>query len=277
MAIVSGIASAINGESHVRRFSFSKVGRYRPYSASNLEGGTATVAPVIDWNGWYSGLVGAVTPWRPANFPGSTFELKASTDGSSGVVCAGGFCIVDSLVVRGSVENGGPVEYMIRVSGNGALTPGAAVATDTADVLPCDSADLDVKINDSSQGDIRDVVMEITCKNRAYVSSDTSGLVKRLPGVINARVMWRRYDDGAGIATLDDNQVVKVYMTDTVFWTFTRMRVAAIQDFNVDHEGAEPASVTMMATMHGVIVTTDEVGSIQDPASAYMWGAAPTP
>ncbi|MHC4178263.1 MAG: hypothetical protein ACYSWU_12200 [Planctomycetota bacterium] len=280
MGVVGGCDAAIDVGSVavlVPEWRVNYTGKLRPYTASGLSAGMAvTQTAVKDFTGFYRAF-----GHTPTIFPGDIFQLKASIDASVGVASAASGCICDSIIVRGSVEQGGPIEQIVRFSGNGALTYGVAVAVDSGTPDPGDATDMRVSIGttvgdvDVDETDCRDVVMEISCRNKPYSSSATPGVVKRTRGALNARVMWRRYEDtpsdfGSNQAGMEDNDIVNVWVTSTTYWELTNMQIAELPDFYAQHETEENVGITLMAVLDASKAGT-AVGTIKNPAAATKW------
>jgi len=267
MTVIAGIDMAIGSENTGRMFQISYQGTLRPYWASNMAGGAGRNEGVTRWRGQYLGY-----GHTPARFPGDSFTFTGSVDGTNGVT---GTALCDAIVIRGSLQRGGPIEYMVKYTGISALTLGAAAAADETNPNPPDALDMKIDVDGTDEDDVTDVVMEITARNRYYASSTTPGVTKGVAGGIDARVMWRLLQGTVtSLQTPNTNAIVKAYVTSTTFWQFSKMRVESLGDFTADHEGSDPVGGTILASMNGANAGAG-IGCILNPAEACKWGTAP--
>ena len=164
MTVISGIDMAVNGASTARTFQIREFGQpRRGYSASGFAKGTGRSKAPVGFSGWYLGY-----GHTPAVFPGAAFTFTGSVDGALGVT---GAAICTANIIRASIEQGGPIEYMVRFFGDGALTKGAAVGTDATVPAPGDGTDTSIEFAGSTVGCVRDWVLEMSCKPRPYSGS----------------------------------------------------------------------------------------------------------
>ena len=219
---------AVDGQKTTRGWRIQYRGHLKGWTSSGLSGGTARNTGVKDFIGWYLGY-----GFLPAVFPGDAYTFKGSIDGSLG---ATGAAICTAIVVRGSVEQGGPIEFMVRFGGNGGLTLGSSEATDEATPNPGEGIDMKVAVNETDESDIRDVMMELTCAAKPYSSSGTAGVMKRVTGRIDAMVQYHTYEDAPSDYSAPGvtNDVIKVYCTESLYWEITNMHMDDVEDYGTD-------------------------------------------
>lgn len=263
--VLCGNVMAINGVNTVRRFTIRKLNDSRPYVASNTKGGSGREEGPFDWVGVYSAY-----GHTPAVFPGEAFAFVGSTDGSVGFT---GTAIVDRIHIKWDIEKKAILEHYVYFSSNGALTEGAAVATDTTSPAPTSSKNMYVALDGTKQTHIRNMELVIVSKNKPYVDSDTDGWTKREKGPIDFQFRYGIYEGTpASLPTMGQDYVVAFYATPTSTWELAWGHIEGYEDFNVDHEGQENVSAVVIGSMSGFSGTM--AGWIKNPAGDTKWPAA---
>ncbi len=264
MGVISGISGAVNGASGIsmREWRIREVQRGPKWVASISQGGVSRKCGVKDWRGYYTGY-----GHTPVVFPGETFTFLGSVDGTLGVT---GPAICDRIVVTWDIEAGKVIEYRVDFSGNGTLSKGAAAATDSGTpVIKC-STGMYVAIGGGRQTDIRYMRLVITAANRPYVSSDTAGQVKRLPGNIDAECIYKLYQGTpANLPALAVPNQLRFYVTAGTYWQLMWMLLEEIEDFGVNLEEAENVGATIKGAF--VAYNGTGAGTIIDPATTTKW------
>lgn len=272
MPVWSGNEIAVDGETSVRGFKIKYGGRIPGVTASGYTYGTGRTKPVTDWSGQYFGY-----GYQPANMPRSRFTLTASIDGVKGVT---GAAYATKVIIRGSIEKGGQIEYIVEFKADGALTLGAAAAedTDAPEIYDATASNIATGTDGTNwayRPCIRDWVIEITAKDKPYSASCTPRVTKRTMGAIDARVLWRYYLENIDVineltpAHATNERYVRVYVTSELFYQFDSCRIMEIDDFGGDHEGDENVAGAMMAEWN---ITKDgsELGQILLPDTTNL-------
>lgn len=275
MSVISGIGGVVNGASAVRVWTISSTADIQAAVASNTKAGTVLADGNEDWTGNYTAY-GAT----PASMPGEALAFTGTIDGTNG---ATGTAIVDSVEIVVDIEAGAIIGHTVNFSGNGALTLGAAVATDTTDACMPSSIGCKVELGSmiavpvwTAIDDVRTVTLTITADNQSYVSSSTSGGVRRTAGNISAAVAITVYtDDFAGLPAVNDENRCRIYVDATTYWLVEFIKFGEASDLAVDREGAAVVGATLNAQFTGFadIAGTCTEGEITDPASATFWPA----
>lgn len=274
MGVISGMDTAFKFtavQDTAAEFQINYKGNLKPYSTSNLAGGTGRNLGVKDWDGWvrgYGSLSGSIFPGEDHTFIG--------TINQTGNVGATGPCIIEAIRLRGNHEEGGPIQYMVMFAADGALTLGSATAADATNPNPPNAIDMKVAVGgvDASDCFAHDVI--VMAVNKPYSSSGTPGQFKRNKGRIDARIIFSVYEDTPSELYIPsvENSVVKVYVTSTTFWQFTNCRFDEIQGYGGNRENDRNVAATYVAWFNGTALGAG-IGSIIDPAITTKW--PPTP
>jgi hypothetical protein len=265
MGVVSGIGGVVDSVPCVRNWSINSTADLQAGVCSASQGGTFRVAGNKDWTGSYDAY-----GHTPAAMPGEAFSFTGSIDGSLG---ASGTAIVDQVVITIDIEAGAIISHVVNFSANGALTFGAAVATDATAASPISAIGCLVKVSDVTETDVRTVTVTITAANTAYVSSDTAGQVQRKAGNIDANVSFTIYNDNMiNPPQPNTTATLKVYVTATTFWEFDWVMFGDLTGITVDREGAAILGATVNAFMCGY--SGGAAGYIKKPDTTTFWPAA---
>lgn len=263
MGVISGTNLAINGEETARRFSLSSNNKLAAGVASNTQRGMLRRPGVKDWKGSYGGY-----GHTPAVFPGADFTFTGSLTGSQG---ATGEAICSRIVMNWDIERGELIAYRVYFEANGDLTFGAAAASDSSIPDPPTTQAMFIALDGGQQTQIRNMDLDISCRNRPYVTSDTDGDTKREPGNFDFLLRYGMYfdSDTVTLPTLETAYIAKMYVTASTFWELKWARIESVLEFQGDHEKDEPASCIVTAAMDASDGAA--IGSITNPASSVVW------
>lgn len=260
MAVICGKAGAVTGEDTVGMWEVTYSGNPFEYYASNTDGMSGQLAGNHDWSGSYK-ILGE----EPANMPGDGITFTGSVDGTKGVT---GTAIVDSITVTAPIAAGGPVTTVVAFSSDGALTVGAAVATDVTEPQPPPAKLAKLNIGGSDVDDVQSITMTITSANKEYV---VSGETKRVAGNLTATLSYDllegAYDN---LPAPNVSQLVLFYVTATTFWDFKWMLVESLTDLKVDIEANELVGATINMKFNGFDGGVQ--GWIGNPGGTDFWG-----
>lgn len=277
MSVISGNSGAVEHAgtdvAAVGKWSISSTADLQKYVASNTKSGTVTLDGNTDWSGSYEAK--GHTPFK---MPGEAFTFEGSIDGSKG---ASGTAIVDQVEITIDIEAGAIIAHTVTFSANGALTLGAQTAADAT--VPDAPTSIGTKVETAlaiatpvftAITDVRTVTITIRSDNNQFVTSDTSGEVRRNPGNIDADISISVYtNDFASLPAVNDIRAIKVFVDATTFWLFEWVKFGEISDMGADIEGAGNVEATLNCTMHGFtdVAGTPTEGKIVDPAVATFW------
>ena len=280
MSVISGFGGAVDTINTVREWSVSSTADIQRYVASGSKKGSSRLAGNKDWSGSYTAY-GAI----PVKKPGDSFTFTGSLDGTNGVT---GTAMVDEVVITWDIEAGGIISHEVSFSSNGALTLGAAAATDatvpdppTAIGTKIDESDPLVTPSFSEIPDIRTITLTLTRNNQAYVSSGTAGETKRVMGPLDMTVSFSRYEgDPANLIAVNTVKHLKLFVdtSDAVeanwtYWELKWVRFGEASDVNCDVEDGALVGATQNASMEGFTEDDASVkeGVIIDPNDVTWW------
>lgn len=275
MGVLSGIGGAVDGIPCVRTWTISTTADVQNAVCSASKQGTIVIDGNEDWSGSFTSY-----GHTPTRMPQDTFTFTGSIDGTNG---ATGAAIVDSVEISIDIEAGGIIMLTTNFSGNGAVTLGAAVATDST--TPSLSSSIGTKVEVGTMvaspvyteiTDVRTVTITITADNQSYVSSATSGQTKRTAGNISATIAVTVYDDDFGdLPAVNDDNRLRVYVDATTFWLFEFVKWAEASDLTVDREAAAIVGATLNAqwSAFSPVDGTSTEGQIVQPDTTVWWPA----
>jgi hypothetical protein len=261
MAVSTALSMAIDGEDTVRLATIDNTIELHPYVASGSSSGTGRKCGVKDWRS-----VGLGYGAQPGVFPGDTFTLTLSLDGTYGYT-GSAYCEQIDIIV--DVENNKYIENAVHASRNGALTVGAAATSDTAVPNPPCSESLTVQLDGVDQDDVRYMHLMIRCPGKPYVSSSTAAGRQRKRGAIDAQLVYRVYNiNPALLPVVGSNYVVDVETSASATWELTWMRCESVKHL-ADHESDEAVSAEVTMSFNASNGTT--LGTIKDTAGVTQW------
>lgn len=261
MGVETALSMAIDGETTARVATINNTRELTPYVGSGSSAGTGRKCGVKDWRG-----TGMAYGHTPGVFPGDSFTLTYSFDGTNGYT---GSAYCEQIDVIIDVEKGRYIENAVHCSRNGALTSGAAAATDSSVPDPPCPESLSVKLDSTAQDDVRFMQLMIRCPGKKYVSSDTAGGRQRKRGAIDARLTYRVYNIlPSALPVPGTNYLVNVMVTATLSWELKWMRCESVEHM-ADHESDEPVSAEVVMSFNNSDGTS--LGWIKNPAEATKW------
>jgi len=219
MALVSGALLAVDGLPSVARWEVEWDRRTIDVVTSGTKEALVRACGAADWQATIECL-----GW-PDKTPGEEFTFKGSIDGTNG---ATGDCYLEEIQVVADYENNAPLMTTYRAVSNGALTFGAAAATDAA------APDVICPATIAVTGFTGDVAAWIFVARRTgipYVSSETDGVRKRVKGAWNISAIVDLYL-GSGVPTLDASTSLTFGGTGGI--TFNGAYAHRVQEFGAD-------------------------------------------
>lgn len=282
MAVISGKDGAVKigatVADSVANWSISETETIEKSVASNTAGAPQRHQGNKDWTGQFK-FFNAVAP---DVMPGDEFTFLGSVDQSVGVSAS---AICNRLTVNVPTEDGGVVNCLASIEGNGVVARGAAVAVDSA-VSAAGSAvgtklELGTLVENpvfTELDEVRTMDFEIVSENPAYNSSTNAGQTKRSVGNIDANISISVYTDSiANLPTLDDIKTVRIYVTASDYWDFRWIRFEGITDILIDIENAAIVGATITGVFSGYEVdgsdgTNVAQGGIVPPSGTPFWG-----
>ena len=230
------------------------------YFASNPDGASGQLAGNNDWSGSYKILGG-----EPANMPGDGITFTGSVDGTNGCT---GTAIVDSITVTAPIAAGGPVTTVVAFSSNGALTVGAAVATDVTEPNPPPAKLAKMNVDSADLAGVQSITMTLTSANKDYV---TTGETNRVAGNLTGTLSYDLLEgDYTNLPAPNANEILKFYVTATLFWHLKWMTVETLTNLKVDIEANELVGATVNYKFNGFVGGVH--GWIDTPTPSDFWG-----
>jgi len=273
MGVLSGIGGAVDGEACVRTWTIATTADVQNAVCSASKQGTIVIDGNEDWSGSFTQY-----GHTPNRMPQDSFTFTGSIDGSNGAV---GTAIVDSVEITIDIEAGAIIGIVTNFSGNGAVTLGAAVASDSTTPDPATSIGCKVEVGTmvgspvwTEITDVRTVTITITADNQSYVSSSTAGKTKRTAGNISAAIAVTVYeDDFADLPAVNSDARMRVYVNATEFWLFEFVRFGEASDLTVDRETAALVGATLNASWTGFAEVDGSMteGQIVEPDTTKWW------
>lgn len=260
MTVICGKAGAVTGEDTVTNWEVTYTGQPFEYYASNTDGASGQLAGNNDWSGSYKVLTG-----EPANMPGDGITFTGSVDGTNGCT---GTAIIDSITVTAPIAAGGPVTTVVAFSSDGALTVGAAAATDTTEPQPPPAKLAKLNIAAGDIAGVQSITMVITSANKDYV---TSGETNRIAGNLTATLTYDILEgDFGNLPAPNADLIIKFYVTATIFWDLKWMLVENLTNLKVDIETNELVGATVNTKFNGFVSGVH--GWIGQPGGTDLWG-----
>lgn len=276
MSILNGIGGAVNGKTDIRQWQISSSSDLQKYVASNTKGGSGRLAGNGDWQGNYNAY-----GHSPSTLPGESLAFQGSIDGTNGAV---GTAICDSVEITIDIEAGAIISHVVNFSSNGALSLGAAAASDATVPDPPTAIGCKVELGTlvaapvwTEITDVRTVTLTITAENTPYVSSSTAGGTRRLAGNVDWTCSISVYeDDFSDLPAVDDEKAIRIYVTGALYWLLEWGIFGEVSDLLVDRESAANVGATLNLSMKGYadVDAAATEGSITEPDSTVFWPAA---
>ncbi|MHC4866923.1 MAG: hypothetical protein ACYTEX_22825 [Planctomycetota bacterium] len=262
---VSGLSSVVDGTSQARAWRIKMNELAAEYVASGMQKGMGRIAGVKRWGGVYVAYGGT-----PAVFPSATFTFTGNTDESVGYT---GTARCERIRIEWDPDAHPPVpiRHMVFFRSAGALTPGAAPATDATTPAREAATSLRIDLIGTQQTHVHKAQLDIFAKHmKRYADTSTSFWEYWTEGAIDAEAWWDVWEDAPGsLPTLQTEHTFKIYTTATEFWELQWMRIVGHDPFEVDHEGNRPAGARVRAQWNSDNGTS--VGTIKNPATTVKW------
>lgn len=276
MTVLSGIAGAVDAVNTVGRWEVATTADIQKYIASNTKKGPVRIDGNKDWNGSYQAY-GAT----PVKMPGDAFTFTGSIDETDG---ATGLVIVDQAEITIDIETGAVISHVVSFSGNGALTLGAAAATDVT--TPDNPTSIGCKVELGTMvavpvytelDNVRTITITFTAENPSYVASGDAGQTKRVAGNIDATIAISIYvDDPANIPAPNTWKMVRVFVAGLTHWEFHACIFGEASGIVCDREMGAIVECTLNLQYSGFseVDAAMEEGHIKKPGGATWWPAA---
>jgi hypothetical protein len=262
---VSGLSSVVNNASQARAWRIMMNELAAEYVASGMQKGMGRIAGVKRWRGVYVAYGGT-----PAVFPSESFTFTGNTQGSVGYT---GTAVCDRIRIEWdpTAEPPVPIRQMVFFRSAGALTPGAAAATDATTPSREAATSLRVDLGGVQQTHVHKAQLDIFAKHmKRYADTSTSFWEYWTEGAIDAEAWWDiTEDDPASVPVWQLEHTFKIYVTAGTFWEIQWMRITGHPRFEVDHEGNKPAGGRVQAQWNSDNGTS--TGTIKDPATTVKW------
>jgi len=281
MSVISGNKGAVNGAAQIGNWSVTSTADLQAFVASGSKQGTVRSDGIKKWNGQYMGK-----ETTPPVMPGVSFTFTGSFEGTNG---ATGTAVVDQVEIVIDIETGTVIQYTTQFSAAGALTLGAAAATDTTVPTPKTSVGRKVEINTttgvtpvwSNILNTKAITITITAANAKYSDSETSGEEWTLPGGnidFQVSIPVNVEDDLANLPAVNSFAEIRAYVNATTFWHLRWVKWGEQSDIRVDIDTNEMIGCTLNGSMSGSESWTDDgvpaaqvLGFIKNPAAATFW------
>jgi hypothetical protein len=275
MAVLSGIAGAVDGVDTVGRWTVNHAADLQAIFASNTKEGPVVLDGNLDWSGsWQS------KKSTPDHMPGDAVTFKGSIDGTNG---ATGTVIIDAVEIEVDIEAGAAIACTVEFSRNGALTLGVSAASDATVPDPPTSIGCKAALGTAVAvpvwtdiSDVRSWRLRLERDNQAYVSSDTSGGNLRLAGNLSGTIVVAVYeDDFADLPAVNSHSYIRLYVTATTYWDIGFVIWGEASDITVDREAAAIVGATMNGQWTGFADVDGNAteGYIKKPGDVSWWPA----
>lgn len=280
MAVHSGKFGRINGKGAVGEWTINDNLTFDKNRASNLRGGTQSIAGVKSWGGSYNAQGG-----QPGVMPGESFSFAGFTapdDGTSDDDGLGysGTAYVASVVVTWDWATGVPLKHTVNFAGHLALTETTANVGDTttAAYAPVQVCSIN-KWADPTLTPITNVktaVLTITNALQAYANSSTvvSNVLwtGQTPGPTDATLSLTRDDNERTLLVPGTSYYMRLYTSATAFWDLEWMTPENYTGIVVSPQSG--AIIGHTVNMGMVALSGGALGSIVLPDTTTYWPVA---
>ena len=255
--VVSGLSSVVDNVSTARGWRIIMNEAAANFVGSGMQKGVGRVGGVKKWNGVFAGFGST-----PPVFPSATFTFTGNTEAR---------CERVRIIWDPMARDPKPIHYMVFFRSCGALTAGAAAATDATTPTVEPATSLRVDLATVEQTHIHGAQLDIFARHmKPYADTSTSFWEYWTEGAIDAEAWWNVLEDAPGyLPALQLEHQLRMYVTATTYWQLQWMRIVGHAPFEVDHEGNRPAGARIVAEFNSDNGTN--VGSIINPATVTQW------
>lgn len=275
MTLLTGRGGRVNGVTGLGDWEIQKTTNAQTMRHAGTGGGTHRVDGMLDWSGSYNAQ-GAV----PTVLPGNALTGVFSVDGSDGY---SGTAIVDQVQISWDFETNKPVVHAVNFSGNGELSSGAAVASESEIPAPTMSSDGKVSTGTvaaepewTDMSYVRTAQLTLSSDNKEVGHTGTSGLKNREAGPFDASLSLTVYS-ATGIDLPDEGDVVgvRIYNAAATYWEILWMHLGEISGIKVSPETEDIVGATLNYAWANIqsVGGTMTLGSITDPDETDVFSA----
>jgi len=158
---------------------------------------------------------------------------------------------------------------VVSFSSDGALTVGAAAATDVTEPAPLPAKNAKLWITDADVAGVQNITMTLTSANKDYVSSgETNRIAGNLTGTLSYDILEGAY---ATLPAPNTDLLMKFYVTSALFWDLKWMMVENLSNLKCDIETNELIGATVNCKFNGF--SGGVHGWIASPSDEAVWGA----
>lgn len=252
MTVINGIEGSVSftGDvvSTVRKWTVEYKESLVNLVASNTDSAQMVLAGNKDWSATVSAYL---TPDFYGNIiPGNSITFTGSTNDAVGVTGTG---IIEEITIKWDIEGAKPIEVEIKISGNSALTRGAAVISGGDTTCPEVRHSIGCKLELASDhvtytevADIRTMTFTLTRPTVSYVSSSTGAIVKRLTGNLGGKFDYTLYPgQPSTLPATGTTWSAKAYIDADEYLDLQFLRVAGVSGIECDIETAAVLGATV--------------------------------
>lgn len=269
MGVISGLSAAVekdgSAESTLSGWQVRDIHEIAPasYAGSNTRAGMTSTQGNQDWRGRYQNY-----GHTPLLFPGDQFTFLGSINALTG--CSGA-AICDRIIITAAGEEGRNILCVSEFSSNGALSYGAAVASDVSTPTIYNAAGRKVARGGVDVDETSYWRLILGARNRRFFASGVPGVARRQPGVFYAQWMYQCYtDDPTSIPARGSVAALRFYVTAALYWELSLCRFDLIDEFGADIEGQKPVGYTAAGSFVGYIGGSP-IGHVINPAGTTKW------
>lgn len=272
MAVKSGRNGAVNGVPRIFDWQVDYKADTQPVVDSGTSGATTRLPGNKDWSGSING-----NGYQPPLMPGADLAFVGSEDGENGLT---GNAIIDQIAVNINIESKESIAYAMNFSGNGLLTPGAAVAVDDSISVGFSPGSSKIEICTPAASptwtevpNIKTIGLTITAANQEHADSSTNGTKGRIKGNCDFTVTYSRNCNGfADLIEPNSVRGLRIYVTDTLYWELLWVMFGDATGLKVDRKTGAILGYTQNAAM----CATCEIGGTPTKGHILLPDAAHT-
>lgn len=258
MAVISGQDMAIASVPTAHQFRLEVTDELVEFIASGGQSGVGRNCGIDEWRG-----VAMAYGYLPPITPGNDFTFTGSLDGTYGFT---GLAYCESTEIIWDIEQGKYIGYSIQFSRQGALTVGAAVATDSTKPDPPCVESLPLTLSGTTISDVSYMRLKLSARGYPYVSSSTAGGRLRKRGPFDAEFEYHcYYQDPSTLAQRGINYVVRPYGTAALYWDINWMKAASISAYS-NPESRRPVNGKVLMKFDNSNAT--DMGYVKTPEAA---------